>query len=603
MKVLFQVKRTRRIAWIIALTLGLALISVTNTNAALNSRSLVDRPDDFSGYQIHVVYVAARDSVDSKWDTSGKIHSWIQESQNWLDKQIGRKLLFDTYRGNADITFVSSKYSREELCHLKCDGLGKLEEEYVLKNSSYDGSKTVLFVLNEDLDKNYCGWANTPGNFALLSLGSSKCDDQTALKTYGMTWPAITLLHELFHSYGIGHKCFDSTDLMIGSPECKDKIALKFTTLDSRRNQYIGSESSDGIDLLKLPIWQKRTQDYLYSKISAISKDRYIPKLRDGKVYAVVGQNSGKFDWEWDKNMHPSGPEVSCALVSGETSIVGKSEGSSCVFNVPRSVRPGKTFTVTQKWVKGPWSGEESISGTFVRSDYSSELCTFEACFVGQVSMAQYSCWESKIKTLTLQQLVKGRWIDVKTVATENGARCKNETNFTHYPSAQLEFKQTGFYIYRWFSPAQSGYTSFSDAPFAIVVNEELSPEPSGAVIEMAKRKASELGKAADLALKQGGKAAQDSVADQQAQADLSIVNLLITELKNIQDSEETMEAELKARRQAVAKALAELKAKLDAEAAAVVSKKTTITCAKGKLTKKVTAVKPKCPRGYKVKQ
>ena len=31
--------------------------------------------------------------------------------------------------------------------------------------------------------------------------------------------------------------------------------------------------------------------------------------------------------------------------------------------------------------------------------------------------------------------------------------------------------------------------------------------------------------------------------------------------------------------------------------------KKTTITCVKGKLTKKVTAVKPKCPTGYKVKK
>jgi hypothetical protein len=31
-------------------------------------------------------------------------------------------------------------------------------------------------------------------------------------------------------------------------------------------------------------------------------------------------------------------------------------------------------------------------------------------------------------------------------------------------------------------------------------------------------------------------------------------------------------------------------------------AKKTTITCAKGKLTKKVTAVGPKCPAGYKKK-
>jgi chromosome segregation ATPase len=39
------------------------------------------------------------------------------------------------------------------------------------------------------------------------------------------------------------------------------------------------------------------------------------------------------------------------------------------------------------------------------------------------------------------------------------------------------------------------------------------------------------------------------------------------------------------------------------AAAKAAAFKKTTITCVKGKLTKKVTAVKPVCPTGYKVKK
>jgi hypothetical protein len=47
-----------------------------------------------------------------------------------------------------------------------------------------------------------------------------------------------------------------------------------------------------------------------------------------------------------------------------------------------------------------------------------------------------------------------------------------------------------------------------------------------------------------------------------------------------------------------------ERQALIDAAAkAAAAAKKTTITCVKGKLTKKVTAVKPKCPTGYKVKK
>ena len=74
-------------------------------------------------------------------------------------------------------------------------------------------------------------------------------------------------------------------------------------------------------------------------------------------------------------------------------------------------------------------------------------------------------------------------------------------------------------------------------------------------------------------------------------------------ELKAKQEAEEKAAAELKAKQKAEAKAAAELKAKQEAEAKAAAAKKTTITCVKGKLTKKVTAVKPKCPTGYKLKK
>ena len=60
--------------------------------------------------------------------------------------------------------------------------------------------------------------------------------------------------------------------------------------------------------------------------------------------------------------------------------------------------------------------------------------------------------------------------------------------------------------------------------------------------------------------------------------------------------------AELKAKQEAEAKTAAELKVKQEADARATALKKTTIKCVKGKLIKTVTAVKPKCPIGYKKK-
>jgi hypothetical protein len=85
----------------------------------------------------------------------------------------------------------------------------------------------------------------------------------------------------------------------------------------------------------------------------------------------------------------------------------------------------------------------------------------------------------------------------------------------------------------------------------------------------------------------------------------------LATEL----DKKDQAAAELKAKEEAEARAAEELKAKQEAEAAAALKakqeadakasavKKTTITCLKGKISKKVTGIKPKCPTGYKVKK
>jgi YVTN family beta-propeller protein len=97
-------------------------------------------------------------------------------------------------------------------------------------------------------------------------------------------------------------------------------------------------------------------------------------------------------------------------------------------------------------------------------------------------------------------------------------------------------------------------------------------------------------------------KAAAERKAKQDAEAKAA------AELKAKQEAEVKAAAELKAKQEAEVKAAAEIKAKQEAEAKAAADKtaaamkKSTITCIKGKLTKKVTAVKPVCPVGYKKK-
>jgi hypothetical protein len=98
-------------------------------------------------------------------------------------------------------------------------------------------------------------------------------------------------------------------------------------------------------------------------------------------------------------------------------------------------------------------------------------------------------------------------------------------------------------------------------------------------------------------------KEAEDFVANEKKLEAAKEEERVAAELKVKREAEARVAAELKAKLEAEAKAAAELKAKQEAEAKAAAVKKTTITCVKGKLTKKVTAVKPKCPTGYKLKK
>jgi hypothetical protein len=150
------------------------------------------------------------------------------------------------------------------------------------------------------------------------------------------------------------------------------------------------------------------------------------------------------------------------------------------------------------------------------------------------------------------------------------------------------------------------------EAKAAAVLKAKQEAEAKVAAELKAKQEA-EARAAAELKAKQDAdaKAAADKAAELKAKQDADAK--AAAELKAKQDADakaaaDKVAAELKVKQEAEAKAAAELKAKQDADAkaagdkAAAANKKTTITCVKGKLTKKVTAAKPVCPKGYKKK-
>jgi hypothetical protein len=583
----------------------LAAIFAPISAAAPLVRSTLDRPDEVSGYQIHLVYVVTKDGVDEQRDLNGQIDKWVNESQTWLQNNSGHQLIFDSYQGQVDVTFLQSKYTKSELCYVKCDALYKLADEIRTQDPNLAASKTLYFNLSELLHPGYCGWANGFGN---LSLGFNKgeiCNSPYSASVNGLSSPAMTLIHEVFHTFGVDHVCSNESDIMIGSPECDTKsptFGQGKTTLDLSRKNYLGGDLA-GIDISKLPIWKDGSGSTEYAKLSPTSGDLYTPKLYDGTVVVKAGEVSGGFAWAWSKEITTYFEKVTCTITSGDKKITGTSAKSSCVFAVPPEWRPGSDFTVTQEIAVGPYFGTASVSGKVARANYSITPCTTEVCIEGGSVVIGGYCWDSEVERLALQQLIDGKWQEIKNQKTEIRIGCTSRNPMS--ANFKLDFDSAGTKIYRVVLPANSKFQSYLGEPFAILVTTANVAEPSESEISKAQENAVLQGKEADLKeeaeLKAKKEAEAKVLADKIAADKAAAVKLAAEQAaaeKKLQEEKDAAD-KLIADKAAADKAAADEAA---AAAKAAAAKKTTITCVKGKLTKKVTAVKPVCPKGYKKK-
>ena len=225
-----------------------------------------DRPDDFSGFQIHVVYVTLSDSPGHDQYGKGQVQMWAQLAQDWLGRQTGKRLLLDTYRGALDVSVLHSTHTTAELALSGSElsgsrgggALDTLKSEYLAANGSVSmHGKNLLFFVDAPLSDAYCGWANTPGSLALVTTATGgRCWDGTPDflgRGTGLNWPSVTMIHELLHNMGVHHVCVDGTDIMIGEG-CPSGRGDGVVTIDAQRTQYLGA-SAAGADILTEKVW------------------------------------------------------------------------------------------------------------------------------------------------------------------------------------------------------------------------------------------------------------------------------------------------------------------------------------------------------------
>jgi hypothetical protein len=173
-------------------------------------RSATDRPDDFNGPQVHVIYAVAADK-DGNFDTNGG-RDVIQRSQDWLAgaTEGALSLAIDTKDGQPDISFFRSPRSASAI-EGQAVGIQDIFGEELKAAGFSDPSKTYLLLYDGRISRGpgnndpLCGVADwppsNPGNVAVVSLDTTACGDP--MDSAGkFQYRDLIIPHEIFHALG-----------------------------------------------------------------------------------------------------------------------------------------------------------------------------------------------------------------------------------------------------------------------------------------------------------------------------------------------------------------------------------------------------------------
>lgn len=201
-------------------------------------RAMTDRPDDSSGYQIHVVYAVPSDGADEKLDVNGAIATSIAAGQNWFAGQTGgRTLRIDTYHGALDISFFRLSWSDGFVRSLGSGEADAIRAE--LLAAGFDRSNKIYAIYyGGGAGGSECGRGgpDTGGVIFLHGIpGGSQapCDYQgLASSATNPGFLDYALFHEIFHSLGFVPPC---------APHHTEDSLVSHVDDDPRDIMYTGS--------------------------------------------------------------------------------------------------------------------------------------------------------------------------------------------------------------------------------------------------------------------------------------------------------------------------------------------------------------------------
>lgn len=256
---------------VVALVTVVALTPVTagGEPVVVLPRSTVDRPDDFAGLQVHMVYAVPSDGIDRGFDSDGSIQNAVDSFQRWVSARTGgRTYRVDTYQGLADVTFRRMATPDHQypfvpiITDLQEAGLivpGKVYGVY------YEGGAP----------EQQCGGASWPQwpepattTVAAIYLGGLGGACFLGFPPPGgqPNYTVFSMFHDVTHTFGIvgqcaphhyaanpGHVNDSNTDLMYGGPLGWNPSVVDFGNDDYFRASIPGCVDLDNVGFLSRP--------------------------------------------------------------------------------------------------------------------------------------------------------------------------------------------------------------------------------------------------------------------------------------------------------------------------------------------------------------
>lgn len=463
-----------RLRVFLCITLVLSILPFVSSAAANSSvpvRSLVDRPDDLTGYQVRLIYVVPSDVKDRNLDTDGTIGKWIEEVRKISRVQTGLTPRFDSHQNKFDIGFLKSKYTIAQLVgtatSTNADDLLRKE----LPTSEQDSLKGIGFVIDgRVISTGYCGYASMPGKYFTAWLGE-KCwenSDWYNNRPY-ITWIAMTILHEWLHNLGVEHTCVKD-DLMWGSG-CEATERGDNNSIDAKRENYLRANKS-GIDISQLPVWEETFKSGMINlEFQSMSKSSnpWRNPAGDDEFWG-----SFKLSKDWAST---SSISRTCQVKTSTGVILSSSmTDTNCDSKLPYNVKIGTRIYMTVT-INGLWQRSTGVLVFDVLGEKGEErYCESTTCVLGETLKLDIDyCF--KVEGFGKLQIKKtDTWTDLKTHKTVKGlSGCDRE--FPHSVVTTLRGLSVGAHTLRWTRATDRAFTQTVSTykEFQIIIQPEVN--------------------------------------------------------------------------------------------------------------------------------